>query len=143
MNKRGRFLTCNMLTLIALISLSLCSYIKPPDCTSVKNGRFYYYAKSSRAKVLVERNCDTIQTEIDTKHGDTLISKIVWKTDCSYDLYLNTPSKLPLSKSDSLLALKPTTITITGISKDFYLCTVDFDTHLRHHHLIDTIYFQK
>src|SRR5438105_1243507 len=94
-------------TLVCLASFN-CSH--PVDCSAVKNGKFFYYAKTDGRKVLIERK-DSVQIETDQSSGKVEKSKIIWENDCTFKMYIDPP-----------LGPKPPLIEIISVNKDFYTC---------------------
>ena len=112
------------------------------DCKEIKNGKFYYYTKKSRERINVLRK-DSLQLEIGTKDTTTIKSRIIWKSDCDYDMYLNALSGTKLTEFDSLIALTPAHVRIIYIGRVFYVCTVIFNLPDKEIKLRDTIYFRN
>jgi len=128
-----------LIILVSFISFNSSHFI---DCSKVKNGKFYYFAKLDGRKVFIER-IDSLQIETDAKTNKVLRSKIIWQNECKFQLFVNALSGFKLSKEDSIKASKPTLIEITGVYSDFYTCIVKFSTLKRDYELKDTMYFQK
>ena len=101
----GKYIS-NIVIIAFLFPILSFNLTTPPECTKVKNGTFYYYSKISRDKVDIER-FDSIQLETNTKNGQVLKNKIIWKRDCNYDMYINALSNSKLEKTDSLIATTP------------------------------------
>ncbi len=113
------------------------------NCEKVKNGKFYYYTKKTREKINIER-LDSLQMEANADGGRVLFkSRIIWKGDCNYDMYINALSTTKLNSPDSLIAATPSHVEIIYVGSAFYICIVKmnvFDTNVQ---LRDTIYFKK
>ena len=92
----------------------------------LKTGKFYYYTKKSRERINVLRK-DSLQLEIGAKDTITIKSRIIWKSDCDYDMYLNPLSGTKLTEFDSLIASTPAHVRIIYIGRVFYVCTVIFN----------------
>lgn len=136
-----------MLKFTTLSFLILCSVIswkceQPIDCSKVKIGNFFYYAKLDGRKISIERK-DSLQIEIDPKKNSILRSKMVWIDNCKFKMYVNAYSESKLDREDSILSTKAALIEILNITSDFYTCNVNFTTSKREYNLKDTIYFQK
>ena len=110
-----------LISVFTILILSGFSFKNSTDCSKIKTGRFYYYNKAlSGSKVNIER-FDTAQIETNSISGSVLRSRIVWKSSCSYDLFVNSLSQTKLNPNDSLLSITPVTIDITYVSDDFYI----------------------
>ena len=125
--------------LISLVSFN-CS--QSMDCSKVKNGKFFYYSKIDRRKISIER-VDSLQIESDLKNNMILRSKIIWQTDCKFQMFVNAFSEPKLTKEDSLTATKAATIEIVGVTAQFYICILKFSSSKKDYELRDTMYFQK
>ena len=130
--------------LLVFTALSFFSFHKhiSIDCKNIKNGKFYYYSKKSRERINILRK-DSLQLEAGTKDTSTIKSRVIWKSDCEYDMYLNALSDTKLTGFDSLMALIPAHIQIIYIGKAFYVCTVSFSIPEKEINLRDTIYFRN
>lgn len=111
------------------------------DCAKIKNGKFYYYSKTSRDKVNIERQ-GNVQLEEDTKTGQVLKNKLTWTGDCSYELYINALSEDKLNKIDSLISITPTLVEITDVNSDYYVCMWKLTVLNKDFQGIDTIYIE-
>ena len=85
---------------------------------------------------------DSLQWELDID-SSVFESRIVWKTSCSYDLYLNALKKNKLDDFDSLMATIPARIDIVEIKETYYVCNVKMVTPYKTITLRDTIYFAE
>ena len=112
------------------------------DCAKIKNGRFYYYLKRSRERVDIER-FDSLQVETNTKNGNILKNKIVWKEDCKFEMYVNAFSDSKLTGLDSLLAATPSTVEITDLYPQYYVCKYKVTILNRNIEGTDTMYFRN
>ena len=130
--------------LLPIIVLVLFSFhnVTTIDCKKIKNGKFYYYSKKSRERINVLRK-DSLQLEIGTKDSAPIKSRIIWKSDCEYDMYLNALSDTKLTEFDSLMASTPAHIQVIYIGKKFYVCTVSLTIPEKEIKLRDTIYFRN
>jgi len=118
------------------------TYKRLSDCSKIKNGKFYYYSKKSRDKVDIER-FDSLQLETNIKTGLILKSKIFWKNDCRYDMYINALSNAKLDKLDSLIASIPASVEIINVQDSFYVCKTKMKIINKDIESTDTIYFKK
>lgn len=118
------------------------TYKSLSDCYKIKNGKFYYYSKNSRDKIDIER-FDSLQLETNIKTGLILKSKIIWKNDCKYDMYINALSNSKLDKLDSLLATIPASVEIINVQDSFYICTTKMKIINKDIESTDTIYLKK
>jgi len=123
-------------------SLILFSCIHRMDCSKVKNGKFYYYAKVDGRKIQIERK-DSLQIEIDPNSNQILKSKIIWQDDCKFQMFVNAFSDTKLTKEDSLRASTAVPIEIVDIAPTYYVCIAKFSTSKKNYELRDTIYIQK
>ena len=73
----------NRIIIFTLCVLLLSFAIPNTQCDLFKNGRFHYYSKDSKAHYVVIRK-DSLQSEIDTKTGDTSFWKIKWLSNCEF-----------------------------------------------------------
>jgi hypothetical protein len=126
---------------ISLITFSF-TIKKNLDCSRVKEGSFYYYSKLSRDKVDIER-FQNLQLETNTKTGHVLKSKIVWKTDCSYSMYINALSGSKLSKIDSLISTIPASVDIIELVNKHYIAKTKLTIMSKVIESTDTIYFKR
>lgn len=90
---------------------------------------------------MIER-LDTIQTET-RANGAIFKSKILWKNDCSFDLYVNSLQEPKLTGNDSILASIPITVEIKYIGLRYYICESVMKRPGVSFELRDTIYFIK
>ncbi len=126
---------------IALTTLA-CMNMTPAGCDKVKNGRFYYFIKDSRARVHVERT-DSLQVETNMQTRHSSRSKIAWTGDCKFDMYINAFSNTKLAGFDSLIAALPVPVEIVKIERDFYISHAVFGMSEQKIESIDTIYFDR
>lgn len=128
----------------AFLILLNISFKDTPDCTKLKNGKFYYYNKLSKLKpkVIIER-FDSLQIETNTENGRVLRNKIVWRNSCSFDMYINSLSKTKLNTSDSLFSTVPATVNIIYVTNDFYIYSAKMNILNKTIELSDTIYIMK
>ena len=128
---------------ISFLTLCLFSFRNPNSCDQIRNGKFYYFEKKSREKIIVQR-FDSLQLEKSLKKDDTpLKSKIVWKGDCQYDMFINALSESPLTGDDSIIAATPARIKIIHIDTSFYVCTANLSVFGRTFEVRDTMYFLR
>ena len=113
------------------------------DCEKIRNGAFYYYAKRTREKINIHRT-DSMQIETDDKTGSLISrSKVVWKADCKYDMFLNAFSNVKLTGDDSIIAVTPAHVDVIAIRDSFYICTVKLNVFDKEIQLRDTMYFSR
>ena len=125
------------LTLIINVSFNV-----PPDCSKLKNGKFFYYLKPTNSKIYVER-IDSLQIETNSIHKVLSRSKIVWKKSCSYIMYVNALSKTKLNASDSLLSTMPVTVDIIDVNREFYIFSGKITISKKPYEFRDTIYIRN
>ncbi len=113
------------------------------SCEKLKNGTFYYYTKKTRERVNVFRHNDLQIEKSVTSAGTTMRNKIVWKGNCSFDLYINAYSEQKLTAEDSLIASTPAHVKIIFIGKTYYICTANISLYDVSIKLIDTVYYQQ
>jgi len=112
------------------------------DCSKLKEGKFYYFTRLNRRKVLVDRH-DSIQIETDTRTGDISKSKIIWKGKCEYEIFVDAYSPKKLSFRDSVFSTIPILITLSSVSSNFYVASGLVALPDKNVELRDTFYFQK
>ncbi len=137
----GKYIS-NIVIIAFLFPILSFNLTTPPECTKVKNGTFYYYSKISRDKVDIER-FDSIQLETNTKNGQVLKNKIIWKRDCNYDMYINALSNSKLEKTDSLIATTPAFVEIVYVGSAYYICQWKMKILTKEIEGKDTIYFKS
>jgi|GEM_PF-2128807 len=132
----------NYIPAIFIILFPYSTSIK--DCSKVKTGSFFYYSKATGSKVLIERR-DSIQIETNVNLNKVLRSKVVWKDNCSFDLFVNSLSEAKLDSLDSILAKNPARVQILSIEQKFYVSKskIDIDAYNFHLEVTDTMYFAK
>ncbi len=96
--------------------------------------------KKTRERVNIER-FDSLQLETDFKGGSPLRSKIVWTSDCKYDMYINAYSETRLPGDDLIFAVTPSKVEIVFINEAFYICDVKMEVFNEKFAMRDTIYF--
>lgn len=113
------------------------------DCKKIKNGKFYYITKKTRERINVLR-IDSLQLETGTMEGSVpMRCKVIWKSDCEYDLYLNALSETRLTETDSIIASTPAHVQIIYVGKTFYVCTAKLKVFDKELNLRDTMYFRN
>lgn len=121
--------------------LCSCANDGPPDCKRIRNGNFYYYTKEKRQRVDIYRK-DTVQIETSLENGSPLMkSKVIWKGDCQFDMFVNGLSETKLSGTDSLLAVTPAQVQIIYVGKKYYICTAKLNLLSKEIALRDTLYY--
>ena len=115
----------------------------PTDCEKIKNGKFYYYAKKTGEKINIER-FDSVQLETEARTGGSpLKSKIAWKGDCKYDMFVNSLSETKLAGFDSIVALTPSHVEVIYIGNTFYVCIAKMEIFNKSMEFRDTVFFEK
>src|ERR1044072_6701972 len=94
-------------------------------CSQFKIGNFIQYDQEVNTTYQINRS-DSLQTEYNLATGTKQISKIVWKSDCQYDLYKIVSDSLH-PKGDSARGKKPLHIIITEVTEDYYIFTAKVD----------------
>jgi hypothetical protein len=132
--------------LLVLLFSHLCisqSCRDVPNCEKIKNGKFHYFTKRTRERIDIER-FDSLQLETDAKtEGSPLKSKIVWKGECKYDMFINAFTEFKLTGDDSIFATTPSHVSIIYIGDTFYVCIAKLDVFNRDIELRDTVYFNR
>jgi len=131
---------CNWMLLSSVLLLAF-GYTDGTDCQKLRNGEFYYYSTPTRGRVEVKRQ-DSLQIEINPVTGDIVRSKIIWKNNCQYTLYVNAFSLSKLSKMDSLLSVTPGEVVITNITPRYYECKLTLKVFGKTFNKLDTIYIK-
>ena len=119
-----------------------CSSTPKFNCQKLIHGKFYYFTKKTREKILVERTGNT-QIETDTTNSWIMKSKVDWTDNCKYDMYMNSLSDSTLDTFDSLVAATPSHVEITFVGDTFYVCLAEIEILNEVHSVIDTLYFSK
>lgn len=83
--------------LLFVVGLSFTG-IPVNDCSQYMFGKFYFYNKTSKEKVNIERK-DSFQIETNATTGDITIMKVYWKSDCEYELVFNYMTPKEVSKA--------------------------------------------
>jgi hypothetical protein len=131
-----------LVVILSLQGISL-SCNDTSDCKKIKDGKFYYYTKKTRERIDVER-FDSLQLETDAKTANSpLKSKIVWKDDCSYDMYINAFTETRFTGDDSIFAATPSQVSIIYIGDTFYVCIAKMDVFDKHMEFRDTLFFSR
>lgn len=128
-----------------VVATILLSFINDhsTDCKRVKNGQFYYFAKKTGERVKVVR-MDSVQLETsDAVDSDLIKSKIVWRNDCEFEMFINALSDKKLTGFDSVLATTPAYINIIYVGNKFYVCTAKITIADRVINIRDTLYYLK
>lgn len=74
------------IVLIFSLLFSILAFSQKPNCKKFKNGDFTYIdPMMPDYEVELSRN-DSVQTEFNSFVGGTITSKVVWKSDCEYEL---------------------------------------------------------
>lgn len=131
-----------VLAICSLVFTSFCFDTKG-DCSLIRNGKFYYFAKKSRERIEVYRQ-DSLQLETGSpKDGIRLKNRIVWKGDCEFDMFINALSDSPLTGDDSIIARTPVNVKIIHIEPTFYVCVAKLRIFDKNLELRDTLFFTK
>ena len=110
------------------------------DCSSIKNGKFYYFTQIGRMKVSMQRT-DSLQTEINPLNGAAVKSKVVWKDGCSFDMYPDYFAQAASKKLDTSTSGKPVRVDILYVGDKYYIGHVKMP--VSDQEFKDTIYFDK
>ncbi len=128
---------------ICILAYSSFCFKNTTNCSQLRNGRFYYFTKKSRERIDVYRQ-DSLQLETSSLKDDVpLKSKIVWKSNCEYDMFINALSDSPLTGDDSIIARTPANVKIIHIESAFYVCIAKLSVFDRDLEFRDTLFFTK
>jgi hypothetical protein len=94
-------------------------------CKQFRTGKFVQYDHEINTSYQINRN-DSLQTEYNSGTGTSQISKIVWKSDCEYDLYKIVSDGLHPT-ADSVRGKKPLHVAITEVKDDYYIFKAKVD----------------
>ena len=83
-----------------------------------------------------------MQTET-RANGVVFKSKVLWKNDCTFDLYVNSLHEPRLTGDDSILASIPITVRIKYIGPQYYICESIMKRPGVSFELLDTMYLMK
>jgi hypothetical protein len=129
--------------IILTLPLWLLSFTYTTDCKKVKNGKFYYYSKMTREKVNIDR-IDSLQMEtVEDTGSSPLKCKIIWKSECSYDMYLNALSDSKLTGIDSMIATIPAHVEIIFIGDEYYVCIAKMEINENMVEYRDTMFYRN
>ena len=129
--------------LIFIIGISFSfTYTSDPNCDKIKNGRFYYISKQLNDTIDIVRS-DSIQLEMNNQRIYISKSKIIWQSDCSYIMYINSLTDTKLSKFDSMIAKMPVNVKILSVDKTYYVAYTSLTIMNDKIESKDTIYFRK
>ena len=91
-----------IIILILSLLFSLSTFAQNPKCKKFKEGEFTYFDPSmSNHEVEMSRK-GTVQTEYNSELNATVISKVIWKSDCVYELIYEKFEGYPFSMEDSI-----------------------------------------
>ena len=100
--------------------LTACNSSQHTNCSKFKSGKFSYLSNKSGNDYIIERN-DSTQIERNLNTGSITTLKIIWTSECEYELtYLSRQS----SPTDTLITLSTRSILKTKIievGSDFYI----------------------
>jgi hypothetical protein len=117
------------------------SFASSPDkCSSVRVGKFYYISKLLGQRIMIDRT-DSTQIET-TPDGAMVKSKIIWTSNCSYDMYVNSLSENK-TFDDSVMSSIPLNVKIASIKKDYYVYKATMKRTGMSLELSDTVYYVK
>jgi hypothetical protein len=94
-------------------------------CAKFKTGEFVQYDHEVNNTYRIFRN-DSLQTEYNLNAGTKQVSKIVWKSECAYDLYKIVSDSLH-PKADSIRGKKPLHVIMTEVSDEYYIFSAKID----------------
>lgn len=136
MNKR--YINFLFTFLFPIISLGQS---KTLDCSSIRNGTFYFCPLNPQKKFTIIRE-NSIQKEIDIKTFDTSFWRVSWQSDCVFNLKFIRRSRLISEKEKIFLNSHSTTIKILNITRSYYVFKADVDLGTTVSTLTDTLWFK-
>lgn len=76
-----------MKTIVLMLGFVLSASVsaQKPECKKFRNGDFMYTDKQTSLEITVKREGET-QIEYNPDFDMTIISKVIWKSDCEYEL---------------------------------------------------------
>ncbi len=126
---------------VSILAFSSFCYNDAKNCKDLRNGTFYYFTKKSRERIDVFRQ-DSLQLESTQNKDDVpLKNKIVWKSDCEFDMFINRFSDSPLTGDESILARTPANVKIIHVDSTFYVCIAKIHVFGEDIELRDTLFF--
>jgi hypothetical protein len=123
---------------IALILTSFSSQ----DCSTLKNGIFYFYPPDSSEPFQIIRK-DSVQEEINMKTQDTSFWKIKWSNDCFANLHLIRITKKMEDDEKAFLFGHTTVMQVLSISDKYYVFKAGLDSLNSLFTVVDTVWFNK
>lgn len=119
--------------LIATLFIVSCASTKRQNmCDYYKKGKFGLKSKVDNAYYIINRE-DSIQTETNSKTGQTATLRITWTTPCEYQLQFKTISKNNGDSIDTFIQTRPIKTKIFLATKDYCI----FESHMDN---VDFIY---
>jgi len=112
------------------------------NCSKIKNGRFFYFAKTDNRKIIVDRT-DSVQIETDPKTGESFESKIKWISECNYQLFMNLKPKITSDSPDKQITQAIINIEIISVKSEFYVCKGISIVNEKKFEVVDTLFFLK
>jgi hypothetical protein len=128
------------LTIIASFSIFSCSNRNQENpCLRCQTGTFTLYDKFANDTISVERN-DSIQIETNLKSRFITKSKIMWRSDCEFDLVFISSTDSFIDSIPDSIKKKPLETRIIKVERDWYV----FESGMKgvKQKLIDTMWFQ-
>ncbi|MDP4252277.1 MAG: hypothetical protein Q8918_19435 [Bacteroidota bacterium] len=130
----------NFLIALFLSPIILSAQSKALDCSSVREGTFYFYPLKSKGKFVIIRD-GSIQKEINPKTSDTSFWKVDWINDCMLNLKFIRSSQPMSSAHKSFFSSHITVIKVLRVAKDYYVFNGGLDSISRNS-AVDTLWLK-
>lgn len=93
-----------MKTILVLLSLlfSISTFAQNPKCKKFKEGEFTYFDPSMPDYEVQLSRKGAVQTEYNPAFDATVTSKVIWKSDCVYELVYEKFEGYPFSMEHSI-----------------------------------------
>ena len=127
-----------LITFLSPIILSAQS--KALDCSSVREGTFYFYPLKSQEQFVIIRD-GSIQKEINSKTSDTSFWKVDWINDCVLNLKFIRSNQSMSNAQKFFFSSHITVIKVLGITKDYYVFNGGLDSISRNS-AVDTLWLK-
>ena len=130
------------LTVVFFFPLLLLGQSKPPDCSKIKKGIFYFYPAGTDKCYRVDRG-DSVQEEIDLTDPDTSFWKVDWQDPCHFSLAFisNNPpvtgEKLDFMNSHTVIC------EVQKVTKRYYIFKARMDPDPGEEIPADTLWVRK
>lgn len=126
----------------AFFIASLLTSFSLYDCSTLKDGTFYFYPPDSSEPFQIIRK-DSIQKEINMKTLDTSFWKIIWLNDCIANLHLIRTTRKIEDDERAFLFGHSSVMHVLSISDKYYIFQGGLDSLNSQFTIIDTVWFNK